>query len=291
MNARTDMERAAQWGWPMLEEVTKHASFKSERAIARKMRADRNRPDMVRVFANLAKGIPPPFHRQIFLLDGILVPMGLANRREIEATENAAAEVEHIEQAIELKLREVANLIEQRDAVAAEHGISVNSAGNPWDWLMAGLTHSDPQTRFLAEAHTLPPIEHLDHRYDWKYWPALSEVLQGLADRFTETFPEPDHPDMRASAEGYRGPRRLLRILWHAQFRQAGRHLPLESDADPRTAPIKAFRLDDTDMATLLRLVAEPIDYTPDTIKKARHYLRDQAEGNDPKWSRFLAAR
>ena len=290
MNSPATVDRAARWGWPILEDAAARLSFKSERAIARKMLAGHQRADVTRLLANLAKGIPAPFHRHIFLLDGILVPMGLATRREVDGTLNAVSPIESLENDISAKLREVAELIELRDALAADRGVTINSAGTPSDWMKAGLAHSDPQTRMLAEEHTLPAVEALDQRFDWKYWPDLPEVLQGLANSFTDTPPEPTHPDVAAAAEGNRSPRQFLRILWHGQFRQIGRHLPMRSETDPATAPLNAFRLDDTDMATLLRLVAEPIEYTPDTVKKARHYLRDQAEADDLAWSRFLSA-
>ncbi|WP_024328320.1 hypothetical protein [Thioalkalivibrio sp. ALR17-21] len=288
MNARTDIDRAARWGWPILEEAAEHASFKSERAIARKMLAERNRRDMTRLLANLSESIPPPFHRQMFLLDGILVPMGLADREKVDESKHAASKVEKLERDINAKLREAAKLLHERDELAAPDGVQATCSGSPLDWLRDGLAHADAHTQGLAGAGPLPAMEHLDERYDLKYWPALPDVLNGLADRFAETYPELVHPDLEKAAQGYRGPRQLLRLLWHGQFRQAGRTLPLESNTDTRTAPLDSFRLDDTDTATLLRMTAGGIEYDPGTIKKARHNLCDAVKAENPDWARFL---
>lgn len=116
-------------------------------------------------------------------------------------TRKAMDRVAQLNADIAEKARDLADLIREREELAAHHG--VENPGNPlaYELLEPAAEISSHTTGYLYREWIEESISPLVERFDWKYWPTAADLLDALAEMQDVEPVAPMHDAVESSRE------------------------------------------------------------------------------------------
>ena len=183
---------------------------------------------------------------------------------EFREVQRAQDRLEMLNDDIAKKMRDLADAIERRDAVAHEHDLHAPESASVMEAIDAGFTAADAETRHRGRDHVWPALESLFDQYVGPYWPTLPECLCGLANRQND-----------AGGASYRALQRSMMGYDVDRVRAIGGLITI---VDQTAANLPTRRLKPSAIAAALNAIGHD-DITGENVRKnPARYAKQKAE-------------